>query len=275
MFGSAAFMACGDDDSDGPSGGSGGMSGSAGNGNMAGSSGGGMGGSGGQGGSAGQGGTGGGGNTMAPAANCTGCVQLVLNVPATPTDAANMISQAGYQFSIADTTAPFDPAWDLSEVTQIVWKIQVQTPSANLFVQPILQNAPPEDANYAFGYYGAARTVLDATAFPAGMFIDVVLNVTAAGGGAGDAGAPPVVDAGDGGTPTITLTAFDKAYTRVVGLNFGATAAQAAGFAAIEISEVTVVGTSNFTTKTFETGVDGMILSTYLLPPGTLAPAAH
>jgi len=279
----AAFVACGDD-SNGPTntagtGGSAGASGSAGSAGSAGTAG--------AGGGSGSAGTSSGGSAGAagspavtfPTANCTACVQLSVEIPATPTSATNG-SQAGYIFSAPATAAPFD----LTNVTTITWRVQALSSNANCFVQPVLQNAPPEDPNYSFGSY-PATVPLTAAAFPPNTWVDVPMDVAAIGGGtgadagvdAGDAGGgtADAGDAGDAGGGTAVLTAFDKSKTRTIGLNVGAGPTAGAGICSVEVDSVTVAGTSNFTTKTFDTGVDGLSLNMYMVPPGTLAPVAH
>jgi hypothetical protein len=262
----AGMAACGDDSSDDrPSlGGSGGTSGggSGGGGTGGGGAGGTGGGTGGT--SAGTGGTGGAG-AVAPTANCTGCVQLTVPVGGTlPTGATNY--QAGYVFTAAATAAPFD----LSDVTTITWRVQALTTNAMYYVQPFLQTAPPEDANYSFGVY-PGNVALTAAAFAPGAWVDVSVDVGAIGGGA-DAGVP---DAGAEGDAGVVLSAFDKAYTRTIGLMVGALAGSAAGFVSVEVDSVTVVGTSNFTTKTFAANVEGLSLNMYQTPTGTVAPTFH
>lgn len=265
VVGAVAFIGCGDDDGDG--GGTAGRGGSAGSAGAAGAAG--AGGAGGNGGSAGRGGMGGGGAGGAPtvpAANCTGCVQLSVSVNATPPAGATN-NQAGFIFSAPATAEPFD----LSEVDTITWRVQALTPNAVYYVQPFLQTAPPEDPAYAFGVY-PAQVPLTAAAFPAGTFVDVELDVAAIGGGAvGDAGADaggeePAADAG------ALLTAFDKSKTRTIGLNVGATAGAPAGLVSIEVDSVTVVGTSNFTSKTFTANAEGLALNMYQVPPPPFNP---
>jgi len=186
-------------------------------------------------------------------------VQLSVAINATP-PAGAMNNQAGFIFSAPATAAPFD----LSEVDTITWRVQALTPNAQYFVQPILQTAPPEDPTYAFGVY-PAQVALTPAAFPAGMFVDVVLDVGAIGGVVGDAGA----DAG-GGEPEAdagaVLTAFDKSKTRTIGLNVGAQAAAPVGLVSVELDAVTVVGTSNFTSKTFTANAEGLTLNMYQVP---------
>jgi hypothetical protein len=80
------------------------------------------------------------------------------------------------------------------------------------------------------------------------------------------------VDAGDAG---VTLTGFDKTYTRFVGLNVGAQPTAPLGWVSVEIDSVTVQGTTNFPNKTFTAGVEGLTLNMYQVPTGTLAPAAR
>jgi hypothetical protein len=268
LIGIAALYACGDDSGDG-------TSSTAGTGGQGGSAGAGVGGSSGNAnmsGAGGGGGTAGGGAAGAPsipAANCTQCVQLSVVIPATPVSATNG-SQGGYIFSAPPTSPPFD----LTNVTTITWRIQALTTNATYFVQPFLQNAPPEDPAYAFGSY-PAQVALTPAAFAAGMFVDVPMAITAlpGGGGGADAGADGGVDAGDGGVAT--LTAFDKSKVRTIGLNVGAGPTATAGVVSVELDSVTVAGTSNFTSKTFDTGVEGLALNMYMVPAGTLPPAAH
>jgi len=167
----------------------------------------------------------------------------------------------------AATAVPFD----LTGVTSITWRIQALTTGANYYVAPFLQNSPPEsDGTYPGSF--SASTVLAATAFPAGQWVNVTINVPSAVG-AGDAGADagPVVvaDAGDAGPPAL-LTAYNPAYTRIIGLAVGGTAAAAGELVSIEIDSVTVTGTSNFTTKNFDTTVEGLALNTgYQFPVGS------
>jgi hypothetical protein len=279
-----AFTACGDDEGNGPSAGAGGSAGRGGSG----AGGGNMGGRGGSGGATGgQGGSGGGTAATPPAANCTGCVQLSVSIPATPVRPpmgadTTGYSQAGYGFG-APGAPTVTPPFDLSAVTSITYKIQVLTPDASFYVQPVLQNGPPEDPMYQFGYYGAARTALTAAAFPAGTFVDVPLDVSAipAVGGGGDAGVAPEADAGGddaGAAPVDVLTAFDKSKVRQIALNVGILGnTTQTGFVSIEIDSVTVAGTSNFTTKEFATDVEGLTLNNYEVPNGTatLAPVHH
>jgi hypothetical protein len=276
----AGMAACGDDDG-GPSntagrGGTAGTGGGAGTGGAAG-----IGGGAGTGGAAGNGGAGGAAPLPAiPTANCTGCVQLsVPNFSTTYVPNATQ-NQAGFIFVAAAT----DPAFDLNEVDTITWSIQVLTPNAAYFVQPFLQNAPPEDPNYAFGFYTTPNVTLGAADFPANTFVDVVLDVAALGavvsdagvdGGDASTGTPdPVVDAGDAGGP-VTLTAFDKGFVRQLGINVGAVPTATPGWVSIEVDSVTVAGTSNFTSKTFNAGLEGLQLNNFAQPIGTPQPAAR
>jgi hypothetical protein len=272
----AAFVACGDD-SNGPTG----TAGTAGAGGGAGAAG--SAGAGGGAGSGGSSGTGSGGTagtgsvTPPPPTNCTGCLQLTVPIPATPIDTAN--SRTAVQ--AAFTTGPTAAAYDLTNVTAITWRIQVLTPDANFFIQPFVQDGPPEDPGYLYSASSPALIPLTATAFPAGSFANVTLDIAALGGGTAgaDAGADGgadsgavdagvVADAGDGGVQT--LTAFDKSKVRIIGINVGGLAAAAGQQVSIEIDSVTVEGTSNFTAKTFDTTVEGLTLNTYYnFPPGS------
>jgi hypothetical protein len=276
----AGIAACGDDDGgDGPSG-TGGTAGRGGTGGTGGATGGTGGATGGTGGA-----TGGTGGAPAlppiPTATCTGCVQLtVSNNSATPPTGATQ-NQAGYIF-VAPAT---DPAFDISEVDTITWRIQALTTNASYFVQPFAQNGPPEDTTYAGTF--PASVALTPAAFPAGQFVDVVFDVGAIGAVAGlDAGADGgdastgvpdpvvVVDAGDGGVPV--LTGYSKDFTRQLGINVGALAGAPLGWVSIQVDSVTVAGgASNFTTKSFNAGVEGLQLNNYQVPTGTVAPVAR
>jgi hypothetical protein len=267
MVAVASMAACGDDSSDpNPS-----LGGTGGTGGGTGGTGGGTGGTGGgTGGTAGSGGAGGSGGAapVAPTANCTGCVQLTVPIGGTlPTGATNF--QAQYEFSAADPAQPFD----LSDVDTITWRIQALTPNANFYVQAYLQNAPPEDPTYSFGFYAGNVTLAPAT-FTAGAWVNVVLDVGAIGATLGDAGAdagdPPVVAAVDAGDAGVILTAFDKSRTRAIGLQVGAPPTSPAGFVSVEVDSVTVTGTSNFTTRTFDANVQGLTLNGYQAPTGTV-----
>jgi hypothetical protein len=271
----AALYACGDDSGDGSTstGGTSSVGGSAG-----------AGGSGGAAGNAGTAGVGGGGAAgsagsgavVVPMANCTQCVQLTTPIPAAPLDTAGMRSQATYALSAPMTAAPFD----LTNVTTITWRVKALTPNANYYVQAFLQNRPPEDSSYK-GDYTEAPVPLTPATFTADAWVDVVVNVAAQPGPAGsgaDAGADGGADAGDAGpaAPAGTLPAFDKSKTRYVGLYVGALAAGHPGLASVEIDSVTVVGTSNLVTQTFDTNVGAMVIDTgYQSPPGAVAPAWH
>jgi hypothetical protein len=260
-----AFTGCGDDDGGNSTGGTGGMAGSAGSSGSAGTAGGGMGGSAGSAGSAGMAGSAG--TTGMTAITCTGCVELTVPIPATPVTATG--SQAGFVFSAAATDAPFD----LTNVTTITWRIQVISAETGYVVQPVLQTAPPEDPAYAFGAY-PAQVALTPAAFPAGEWVDVPIDVSAlAGAIGGDADAG--VDAGEADAGPATLTAFDKSKVRSITLNVGALATAGEGIASIVVDSVTVTGTSNFTTKTFDTDAEGLTLNMFQVPPGTQAPIFH
>lgn len=264
----AGMVACGDDSGDDGTGlgGTGGTAGGgSGGGGAGGTSGGGTGGGGTGGTTGGTGGGTGGAGAMPPAANCNGCVQLT--VPAggpLVTGATNY--QAGFVFNADAPAAPFD----LSEVTTITWRIQALTTNAMYYVQPFLQMGPPENPTYDLGAY-AGNVALTPAAFAPNTWVDVSIDVAALGGGAADAGAP---DAGDSDAGFIATT-FDKAYTRTVGLQVGALAGSAVGFVSVQVDSVTVVGTSNFTTKTFDTSVEGMTLNNFQAPTATPMPSFH
>jgi hypothetical protein len=269
LVGFAGMAACGDDDGDG--GGVGGSTaGTAGRGGAAGGGAGGTGGRGGGGAGGVAGGAGGaGGAAQIPASNCNGCVQLSVPVGGTlPAGATNF--QAAFQFNAAATDAPFD----LSDVTTITWRVQALTTNAAYYIQPFLQNAPPENAQYSGAFPG--NVALTPAAFAPNAWVDVSIDVAALGAAVGDAGADAgsaaAVDAGDAG---VVLTAFDKAYTRAIGLQVGAAPTATAGFVSIEVDSVTVTGTSNFTSKTFTANAEGLALNNFQAPATTPAPAFH
>ncbi len=273
LVGVASLYACGDDSGDGDGGaGTGGTGGTAGQGGSAGASGGNGGSAGATGGNGGGGGAGGAtGPGPAPTANCQGCAQLSVLVGATPVNPTNG-SQGGYMFSaVGDNLEPYD----LTAVTAITWRVQALTTAATYFVQPFLQNGPPENPTFNLGSY-PVPAFLTPAAFPAGMWVDVVLDVAAIPGSGGadagvDAGEGEVADAGDAGVTL--LTAFDKSKVRQLGLNVGATTAGPAGWVSVQVDSVTVAGTSNFTSKTFNTDLEGLVLNMFEVPPGTLPPA--
>lgn len=264
----AGLLGCGDDSSSNPPGGNGGSSGAVGSAGGGGSSG--------SGGGAGTGGT----TTMlpppvmAPQADCTGCVQLTASVPATITDTMLMENVVQFQFPPPPAASP---PYDLSNVTAITWRVRALTNDPSFFVRALVQNSPPEAADYSLGAFGD-RAMLTAEAFPVGTWKDVTLDLSGTAGDAGadagdagvaDAGAPGgAVDAGAGGT----LTAFDKSKVRVFALNIGSIAA-AAGVVSVEVQSVTLTGTSpNFTNVDFSTGLNGLVANNYLALPGTQFP---
>jgi hypothetical protein len=273
----AALLGCGDDTESGTPAGNAGA--------------GGNGGGGGSSGSAGNGGTAGAVTTlppalMAPPADCTGCVQLTVSVPATITDTMLMENVVQFQFPPPPATTP---PFDLSQVTAITWRIRALTNDPSFFVRALVQNSPPEAADYNLGALGQ-REMLTADAFPPGSWKDVILDLSANGGAdagvdAGDAsvaGAGGLVAAGGSagaagaGGAGPTLTAFDKSKVRVFALNVGSIA-PAAGLVSVEVQSVTLTGTSpNFSSVDFSTGLNGLTANNYLALPGTpFPPAPH
>ena len=223
---------------------------------------------------------------MAPAADCTGCVQLTASVPATITD--TMLMENVVQFQFPPPPAAMPP-FDLSNVTAITWRVRALTNDPSFFVRPLVQNSPPEAADYNLGAIGQ-RAMLTATAFPPGSWQDVTLDLSAGGSAdagvdadAGDAsagGAGGLVAAGGSagaagaGGAGATLTAFDKSKVRVFALNIGSIAA-AAGLVSVEVQSVTLTGTSpNFSNVDFSTGLNGLTANNYLALPGTQFPPA-
>ena len=270
-----AIWACGDDDSE-----PGMPIGNAGAGGTAGA--------GGSGGAAGSGGSGNGGAPnggsagttvtpplMAPMADCTGCVQLTASVPATITDTALMENVVQFQFPPPPAAMP---PYDLSNVTAITWRVRALTNDPSFFVRALVQNSPPEAADYSLGAFGE-RAMLTEADFPRGTWVDVTLDLSPAGGAdagvqadAGDAGGGDIADAGGGADAGGLLTAFDKSKVRVFALNIGSIA-PAAGLISVEVESVTLTGTSpNFSNVDFSTGLNGLVANNYLALPGTQFP---
>lgn len=285
LVGVAGMVACGDDDSgDGPvatagTGGAGGSTGGTGGTAGANVGGGGTGGT-----NVGGGGAGGAAPLPpVPTADCTGCVQLTVSNNSTVLVDGATQNQAGYIFVAAPAADP----WDLSDIQSITWSIQALTPNAAYFVQPFLQTAPPEDPAYG-GAFPPGIPLAPAT-FPAGEFVDVTIDVAAigvtvipndAGADAGDAGVTVIpvdnfVDAGSADAG-VTLSGFDKRFTRFVGLNVGANVGAPLGWVSVVVDSVTVNGgTTTFPNKTFTSGIEELQLNMYQVPPGTLPPAAR
>jgi hypothetical protein len=265
---STALLACGDDTQSGTPIGNAGTGGNAGGGGTSGS--------------AGNAGTGGMRTMlppplMAPMADCTGCVQLTASVPATITDMTMMENVVQFQFPPPPAAMP---PFDLSNVTAITWRVRALTNDPSFFVRALVQNSPPEAADYTLGTFGD-RAMLTAAAFPPGEWVNVVLDLSGAGGAdagvgadAGDAGG--LVDAGGSVDAGGTLSAFDKSKVRVFALNVGSIAA-AAGLVSVEVQSVTLTGTSpNFSNVDFSTGLNGLTANNYLALPGTqFPPTAH
>jgi len=215
---------------------------------------------------------------MAPTPDCTGCVQLTASVPATITDTAMMENVVQFQFPPPPAAMP---PYDLSNVTAITWSVRALTNDPSFFVRALVQNSPPEAADYTLGAFGE-REMLTAAAFPPGAWVNVTLDLNPPGpadagvGDAGDAGGQVgpggSVDAGDAGGPAPLLSAFDKSLVRVFALNVGSIAA-AAGLVSVEVRSVTLTGTSpNFSNVDFSTGLNGLVANNYLGLPGTQFP---
>jgi hypothetical protein len=210
---------------------------------------------------------------MAPQADCTGCVQLTASVPATITDTTQMENVVQFQFPPPPAGTP---PFDLSNVTAITWRVRALTNDPSYFVRVLVQNSPPEAADYSLGAFGD-RAMLTAAEFPVGTWKDVTLDLTGtagadAGADAGDAGVADAVDAGGTDAGGGLLTAFDKSKVRVFALNIGSIAA-AEGLVSVEVQSVTLTGTSpNFSNVDFSTGLNGLAANNYLALPGTQFP---
>jgi hypothetical protein len=205
-------------------------------------------------------------------------VQLTASVPATITDTGLMENVVQFQFP---PPAAATPPYDLSNVTAITWSVRALTNDPSFFVRALVQNSPPEAADYTLGTFGD-RALLTATDFPPGTWVNVTLDLTPpgvadAGADAGDAGVASdasvgsVADAG-GQDAGGLLTAFDKSKVRVFALNVGSIAA-ATGLVSVEVQSVTLTGTSpNFSNVDFSTGLNGLSLNNYLNLPGMQFP---
>lgn len=262
----ASLYACGDDSGD--------DGGGAGNGGSAGATGGSGGSAGATGGNGGSGGATGGnggssGSAGAPnqvAANCTGCVELDI-----PFAAANQ--SALYQF----TYPP--PGLDFSTAV-ITFRVQLlDGANANLYAKIQVQNGAA--LNYA-GYYNAPMTALTAANFPAGTFVDLVVDmntIPAAAGGDAGADAGDATDAGDGGAPAPVAGGFDKSLVEAVQLQIGSTAAfTGTQFTTVEVDSVTITNVTGTTGAQFTAGVEGFALNNYPMSPtpvGTAPVVAH
>jgi hypothetical protein len=280
------MAACGDDDtSDGPLGGSGGAAGSAGAGGTAGSSGAagaggsGTGGTGGTQGLAGSGGSGGAPPDVSPQATCTGCVELIAPVVG-PRSANNLADEASYIF-------PLGAPVDFSDGV-VTWRLAAVQPNAGYTVVLFAQNGA--DLAYA-GVY--AETMLLPATFPANQFREISLDLAAippapGDAGAPDAGEPPVDepvdagagDAGDAGAPISAppnVTAgFDKSQIIQLGLFVGVNESfTGSATVRVAVDQVSVTGVPGQVDRTFTTGVEGLIINQYNVPPGTPLPFFH
>jgi hypothetical protein len=264
----AGMVACGDDSSDdrpslgGSGGASGGGSGGGGAGGAPGGTGGG--GTGGAPGGTGGGGAGGGGGAPAALATCTGCVELIVPVNG-GNSAANLADQVGFQFGFAA------PGVDFSDGV-VTWRIAAVEPNANYFINLYAQNGMAAAYENVYPVY----TILDATAFPANQFRDVVLDLSAYAALAGDAGAPePAVDAGDAGGP-LDPQGFDKSAVESLGIQVGVTAAfTGTGVVRVAVDSVTIAGVPGQANRTFDTTAENLAINQFEVPPGTPAPVPH
>lgn len=268
VVGAVAFVGCGDDD-----GGDGGTAGRAGSAGSAGSAG--AGGAGGAGGSSGgtAGTTGGGGAGGAPPnvssqATCTGCVELIAPLTG-PGDGVggNLADQVSYQFTVAA------PGADMTDGV-LTWRVAAVAPDANTFITIYAQNGTA--LNFAGAYLTLALNPAD---FPANVFQDIVFDLSAVGGGAGDAGAPPAEDAGADASvapaapaPTIVGT-FDKALIAQYGIQIGVGATFTGSTTLrVAVDSVTVEGVPGQASKTFTAGIEGLGINVFEVPPSTQPP---
>jgi hypothetical protein len=212
---------------------------------------------------AGAGGSGGGSagsGGAAVEATCSGCVVLTVPIPATPVDPVYG-SQATYVFQSVASAPPFD----LDGVSRITWRIRRLSGGPSYVVRPFLQMGPPEDLEFVGAYADVTR--LSDGAFRAGAWVDVVLQVAAIPVSSGDAGLA------EGTFEDIAVQAgFDKSRVRGVGFAVGALPTALAGTASVELDAVIVDGVGNFATKVFVTSLEGLVLNSFELPPGTPAP---
>jgi hypothetical protein len=163
----------------------------------------------------------------------------------------------------------------------VTWRVQVVTPDANFFVQPVVQNGAAH--SYAGNFPG--NVALTPAAFPAGEWVNVVSNVAALQGlvtgdaGVGDAGGAAPGDAGDAGdaaAPPPPPAGFDKSEVESVALQLGITSPNT-GTVTVLIDSVTFAGVdaTAVPNKTFDAGLEGLALNNFQAPPGAAAPVAH
>jgi len=252
LVGALALVGCGDDEGGE---GTGATGGSAGSGNNAGSGGGSLGGSGG----GGNGGTSGGGGTggSSQSADCTGgCIEI--EVPVTGPS-----QSAGFLFS-------FTPPVDLSGAT-VTWAVRPAEINQNYFI-----NLFAQDAQFDGDYNPYLN--LNATNFPSTTaYTNVSRNysVLPAVGGGADAGGD-AADAGDAAAPP--PPGFDKSNVVQFGIQVGSAAelpAGSTGTVRVYVDSVTITGATGIPDKLFTTGIDGIVLNNYQVPPGTVAPVHH
>lgn len=270
LVGAAAIVACGDDDP--PSTGNGGSAGGSqgGSGGANGGSGGDSAGSAGASGTPGQGGGGGGpGPDLDPIATCTGCVELIAPVTG-PNDNSvnppvNVADQVSFIFTIPAASSDFSNG-------VITWRVMALENNANLQLNFFAQNGMPQ--NYA-GIY-PITLALSAVEFPPGQWRDVVLDLSQyepiAGG---DAGAPAPADAGDGGA-LLPNNGFDKSLLAQFGITLGINATTTgSAVVRVAVDSVGISGVTGQVDHTFATGVEGLGINMYQVPPGTPPPFFH
>jgi hypothetical protein len=218
----------------------------------------------------GMGGMGGMPPALGPLATCTGCAELIVPVSGA-NSAENMADQVGYQIGFAPP-----PGLDMSNA-RITWRVQAVENNDNFFLNLYAQMGAP-------GYAGQYEpyTSLSAASMPAGTFRDITLDLSTIlplGGVAGDAGAATgdAGDAGDGGGGALRApqnAAFNKAQIESIGIQVGTTAMfTGTGVVRVAIDSITITGVAGQeAVRTFTTGIEGLGINMYQVPPGTLAP---
>jgi hypothetical protein len=197
------------------------------------------------------------GGSGAPAAPCTGCVELVAPVSGA-NSADNLQDQVGYQFNLPAPGADFRDG-------RITWRLMASVNDDNLFVSLYAQNGAPDYSNvYPPG------PALNTLSFPPGTWVDLTLDLATYGYLPGIAGAEA------GGAALIDPGTFDKATVESFGIQLK-TGAAFAGTRAIRllIDSVTVEGVAGQSARSFDAGSEGLVVNQYEVPLGTQPPLHH
>lgn len=178
-----------------------------------------------------------------PLPPCRGCAELVVVL-----SEESQVAYFYFEFS--------EPGLDFTGGS-VTWRVQVPEGSNgddySLFT--LAQNGAeqlfaPVTGNYA---------TLTRETFPPGEWRDISFDVSAY---------PPTADAG--------LTAFDNRRVQRIGISVGSTPTFA-GTATVRllVDSVTYSGVQNVDLVTFTSSLEGLVLATFPIPPGTLPPVLH